>query len=411
MPFATLNSSSGDLNLKAFPDSQGISPSFFQGQTREGVDSMSNAMSMSKSRWKGALLATVAASVLTPLAAHAQSMTVGITTNPLGGGTSPNVYSGLSNVYIDPYDKDTLYVYATVTGTAAPSASYVDGLNYLYYNINGVETGTAGLGSITSAVPSTLFGGGSFNQTSGNTSPGAGAQGGAIGTLSTTPSVVVGSTTTIGSIAKPRSAGDVYVSSTTNSGSNIVVNGDSVSFLVETLTYTPNTTAVNANPSKVGAANSVAFNVSIPSVASYGPYTGANYFVGLPSTPAVGSSPGTSNTSTGYSAAATGVTLTNALVGDVNLDGTVNGVDLSLVATKFNTNNTGGYIAGDLNEDGVVNGIDFSDVATNFNTQLGPAPSGSAGPTSLVGGSVPEPASLGLLSFAAVGLLRRRRMA
>jgi len=370
---------------------------------------------MSKSRWKGALLATVAASVLTPLAAHAQSMTVGITTNPMGGGTSPNDYSGQSNVYIDPYSKDTLYVYATVTGTAAPSASYVDGLNYLYFNVNAAATGATGLGSITSATPSSLFGGGSFNQVSGNTSPGAGAQGGLISTTAytSTPSIAVGSTSVMGNIAKPRSAGNVYVSSTTGSGSNIVVNGDSVSFLVETLTYTPNSSVINTSPSTTsapGATNSVAFNISIPSVSALGPYTGANYFVGLPSTPAVGTSPGASNTSTGYTAAATGVTLTNALPGDASLDGTVNFTDFSTLLQHYNQSVTGGFTQADFNDDGAVNFTDFSDILQNYGKTLGPAPSGAASPTASVGGSaVPEPTSLCLLAVVGAGALARRR--
>ncbi len=375
---------------------------------------MSNAMSMSKSRWKGALLATVAASVLTPLAAHAQSMTVGITTNPMGGGTSPNDYSGMSNVYIDPYSRDTLYVYATVTGTAAPSASYVDGLNYLYFNVNAAATGVTGLGSITSATPSALFGGGSFNQTTGNTSPGAGAQGGLISTTAytSTPSVAVGSTTTIGSMAKPRSAGDIYVSSPTGSGSNIVVNGNSVSFLVETLTYTPSTAAVLANQSTVAAPNSVSFNVSIPSVSSFGPYVGANYFVGLPSTPAVGTSPGASNTSTGYSAAASSVKLTDALLGDANLDGTVNSTDLQAVLINFNKTDSS-FNDGNFNSstDTKIDSSDLQDILINFNKTLGPVPSGAASPSASVGGAVPEPTSLALIAVGAVGLLSRRKRA
>jgi len=371
---------------------------------------MSNAMSRSKSRWKGALLAAAATAVVSPLAAKAQSMQVGLYANPLGGVTSPNKYSGESNVYIDPYDTDTLYVYATVTGTAAPSASYVDGLDYLYYNVNAAASGPAGVtGSITAAVPSTLFGGGNFSQTTGN--PGAGAQGGLISAITTTPSIVLGSNSSIGSIAKPRSAGDVFVSSATNSGSNIVVSGDSVSFLVETLTYTPTSATIVAHPSTPAAPNSLAFNVSIPSLSGYGPYTADNYFVGLPSLPS--GSPGATNTSSGYTASPSNVKLTNALPGDANLDGTVNFTDFGTLLQNYNKAVTGGWTSADFNDDGVVNFTDFGSILQNYNLSLGAAPSGLASDTAQIAGSssVPEPASLGLLTaLGAATLVRRRRV-
>jgi len=170
---------------------------------------MSNAMSVSKSRWKGALLTGAALAAITPLAAKAQSFSVGIYANPLGGGTSPNVYSGSSNVYIDPYDTDTLYVYGTVAGTAAPSASYVDGLAYTYFNVNAVASGAAGVtGSITAATPTTQFNAGNFP--SGGTQTGNGAQNGSIGAISTTPGIVVGSGSTLTAIAKARSDSDYF---------------------------------------------------------------------------------------------------------------------------------------------------------------------------------------------------------
>jgi hypothetical protein len=373
---------------------------------------MSNAMSRSKSRWKGALLAAAATAVISPLAAKAQSMQVGLYANPLSG-TSPNVYSGKNNVYIDPYDTDTLYVYATVTGTAAPSASYVDGLEYLYYNVNAAATGTAGVtGSITAAVPGSLFGGGNFSQTTGN--PGAGAQGGLISSITTTPSIVLGSNSSMGSIAKPRSAGDVYVSAAANSGSNIIVNGDSVSFLVETLTYTPNSAAVLAHPTVPGALNSVAFNVSIPSLAGYGTdYTAANYFVGLPSVPS--GSPGGTNTSSGYTASPSNVTLTNALPGDVNLDGIVNIADYNVLNGNFGSTAKTGWTNGDLDDNGIVNIADYNILNGNFGANLGVSPSGLAGATALIapGGassSVPEPtAGLLLIGGGVASVLRRRK--
>jgi len=351
---------------------------------------MSNAMSRSKSRWKGALLATVATAAITPLAAKAQSLTVGITTNPLGSGPQ-------HSVYIDPYDTDKLYVYATVTGTQAPSATYVDGLDYLYYNVNATVTGAAGLGSITSG---TLGSGFTANGAQvGNTSSG-------------TPAV--GSTTDLTQIAKPRASSNLYVSSTTNSGSNIIVSGNSVSFLVETLTYTPSAAAVLAHASVPGAPNSVAFSVSLPPVGTIGgaQYVPDNYFVGMPTTPGVGQSPSAFNTSTGYVAAASSATLTNALPGDVNLDGIVNIADFNILGANFGTS-ISGWTNGDLDNNGIVNIADFNVLGANFGNQLGAPPSLlTADPTAQIGsggGSVPEPTSGLLLAGASLATLLRRK--
>jgi hypothetical protein len=388
---------------------------------------MSNAMSRSKSRWKAGLLAGATIAVISPLAANAQSMTVGLYANPLGGGTSPNVYSGTNNVYIDPFDTDTLYVYGTVMGTQAPSATYVDGFNYAYFNVNAITSGTASsLGSITAAIPTSMFGGGNFNGTSGN--PLAGAQTGTVvpGVYNSAGGVVVGSATDITQVAKPRSAGDIFVSSTVNSGSNIVVSGNSVSFLLETLTYTPNQNssagAFSSTPGAGGTINKVAFNVSTPSAAilAAGNYQGSNYFVGLPTTPALGVSPGLSNTSQGYSAVSTSTTLTAAEAGDANLDGIVNGSDVALLAPRFNLATTG-YHNGDFNNDGIVNGSDVALLAPNFNLAIGPSPTGVVSDVPLTAqdsallaeystAAVPEPASMTLFALGAFGVLARRRV-
>jgi len=378
---------------------------------------MSNAMSRSKSRWKGALLATIAGAVVTPLAAHAQSMTVGIYTNPIGSGLPQH------NVYIDPFDTDTLYVYATVTGASAPSASYVDGLEYLYYNVNAaVTSGTTGLGTISSATLNSNFSGGGFSN---DNSPGAGAQVGNLstGTITATPSIILGDSSVLPNMAKPRTSDDGIFSSGSNSGNNVIVNGNSVSFLVETLTYTPNSTAVLAHASTPAVPNSVSFNVSIPSLASQ--YAPANYFVGVPSTPTPGTSPGaayTFQTSTGSS---TKVTLTDALPGDANLDGTVNFTDLGVVLQDYTLPLTT-WAKGNFVGTGTVNFTDLGDILQNYTLSLGAAPSSLAVPETVLDdpravallqsygfnltlAPVPEPASLALLAMGSIAVLGRRR--
>jgi hypothetical protein len=54
------------------------------------------------------------------------------------------------------------------------------------------------------------------------------------------------------------------------------------------------------------------------------------------------------------------------LIGDVNLDGEVNGTDFGFVAAYFGMHVTDGWAEADFNYDGVVNGTDFSLLAGNF---------------------------------------------
>ena len=79
--------------------------------------------------------------------------------------------------------------------------------------------------------------------------------------------------------------------------------------------------------------------------------------------------------------------------GDFNLDGTVNGTDLSIMNGNFGT--AGGYAAGNANADSTINGTDLSILAAAFGNTATAA--------------IPEPASLALLLTGAAALLRKRR--
>jgi hypothetical protein len=101
------------------------------------------------------------------------------------------------------------------------------------------------------------------------------------------------------------------------------------------------------------------------------------------------------------------------LLGDANLDGAVNGSDFAILATNFNKA-VSGWDQGDFNYDGAANGSDFASLASNFNKGASQAADSSAGVSSsaVAGGlqvSVPEPASVGLLTMGAIGMLARRR--
>jgi hypothetical protein len=125
--------------------------------------------------------------------------------------------------------------------------------------------------------------------------------------------------------------------------------------------------------------------------------------------------------------AGTGVTFTNALQGDANGDGIVNGADLAEVTGHFNaTGQT--WATGDFNGDGIVNGADLAFVTSNFNFTQTSNPLAvvaqiqslasedndlvaidaalAANPTI---SAVPEPTSLALLAIGGAALLGRRR--
>jgi MYXO-CTERM domain-containing protein len=102
------------------------------------------------------------------------------------------------------------------------------------------------------------------------------------------------------------------------------------------------------------------------------------------------------------------------LIGDADLNGTVNGIDFGILAANFNKAVTG-WDKGDFDYNNIVNGIDFTHLAANFNK----AASGAADPQwqALVAfaeqnglmADVPEPMAAGLAAMGAAGLLMRRR--
>ena len=85
------------------------------------------------------------------------------------------------------------------------------------------------------------------------------------------------------------------------------------------------------------------------------------------------------------------------LPGDLNHDGVVNGLDLSVVATNWLK--MGSDVPGDANHDGVVNGLDFSLIASNWDASLSSGSNSSAM-------QVPEPSTVGLIIIGAALLLR-----
>jgi hypothetical protein len=91
------------------------------------------------------------------------------------------------------------------------------------------------------------------------------------------------------------------------------------------------------------------------------------------------------------------VELRGTFVGDANLDGQVNAVDLNVLALSWGADNATSWSQGDFNGDDIVNAIDLNDLALNWRngaTQASP---------------VPERSSIGLVAMAGLVMFVRCR--
>jgi hypothetical protein len=98
------------------------------------------------------------------------------------------------------------------------------------------------------------------------------------------------------------------------------------------------------------------------------------------------------------------------LIGDADLNHTVNGIDFGILAANFNKTVTG-WDKGDFDYNNIVNGIDFTALAANFNKAANNADTTALEAFAAANGllqDVPEPAALTLIALPALALLRRR---
>jgi autotransporter-associated beta strand protein len=100
------------------------------------------------------------------------------------------------------------------------------------------------------------------------------------------------------------------------------------------------------------------------------------------------------------------------LLGDVDLNKIVNGVDFGILAANFNKG-VSRWDQGDFNYDGIVNGVDFGALAANFNKGAAGADAWAAveafAAANGLMADVPEPASIGLMAIGIGALASRRR--
>jgi hypothetical protein len=112
------------------------------------------------------------------------------------------------------------------------------------------------------------------------------------------------------------------------------------------------------------------------------------------------------------------IELKYTLLGDANLDGTVNGADFSILAANFGQGYTN-WDQGDFLYTSAVNGADFTALAHNFGqgdnraaVAVSSADWAAVDAFAAANGlsaTVPEPASIGLVAIGVLPLLRRRR--
>ncbi len=409
---------------------------------------MSRQLSRLRSRRAALITAAVgAASVLVPSLGRA-AMTVSLSAAPLG---TAGTFTSSSFLTRDANSTDVpIYVYATVTGantvttgsgttaTAPVTTGDFDGLQYLYYNIlnSGANELAGGLDTVNVPVLNATLGFGATGpDISGNSSGGA-----QVGKVQNIPNGVSlganASSVAMTDYAKPRAAQPVWDNNYTfnqstgmytyrNDGTNIIVNGNSVSFLVETLNFKP--TAFNASTptSRV----QTTFTVQVPTLTGVA-YAGTNYFLDSNTSGPATAGSLAAVTKTAYTAGS-GVTVVDSLSADANGDGRVDGSDLAIVLGHFGVT-TPLVSNGNFNAttDPVVDGSDLALVLGNFGENLSPVTPGSATNSVFADAAlfadpaavnllksygftpvaaVPEPGSIALIAAVGAASVARRR--
>jgi hypothetical protein len=381
---------------------------------------MFRSMLAGKSRRKAAILGGALVGVLTPLAAQA-SLSISLQLAPGSAGATQTVK------YLTPLNTGAdvpVYVYATVTGSnSVTGGTSFQGIDYAYYNVNFANVQTAINATLDSGTTGfTVDGSYAFNA--------SGSQQGS--TANTGSGILVGSTTALTDIAKPRTNATVniggnYVASPiwnnmgTTSDSYVSASGTAVSFLVETLEVKPG--AFHASTTAANGQNYTKFTASVPNVSGIAgaEYAGANWYQDSTTTNiASGTSVGGFNNGA-YTASTRFMTFEDTLNGDADGNGAVNISDFNILAAHFGNSTGQNWGTGDFDGNGAVNISDFNLLAANFGSGItGIIPTDMQAMTAFAishndlaafdaAVGVPEPTSLGILALGGISLLARRR--
>ena len=323
------------------------------------------------------------------------------TLNVVKEGTGTEIFTA-ANVFVGTTTVTGGTLTLAPTGSVISSAIYVS--NGAIFNLNGTVPGTAilndsgttniGAGS-TGAIQSLTLGG--VNITSGGSVVLANPSAHVNRTLLTTAGLLLGGTTS------------AWLGRLDLGGNDMVVQTGSLTNITNQIKQGYNLGGWNGSngiESSVAAAN-LTHLTAIGSIQNSvdGSSTGAVLY----------GSGTTLGTFDGTSPADADVLVKYTYVGDANLDGKVDASDYSRIDYGY-LNHVTGWYNGDFNYDGVVNGSDYTLIDNAFNTQGAILSNQIAGPNASITSeiaaatSVPEPAAVGVLGFAMIGALRRRRV-
>ncbi|MDB5325597.1 MAG: autotransporter-associated beta strand repeat family protein [Phycisphaerales bacterium] len=337
-----------------------------------------------------------------------------------------------SKVVLEVNDVSDLSVGMTVTGTGIaagttikaivpPSFSNIGGTSSVGpYQIILSAASTTTAGTFV-AVPDLVFGGQNRTLTLTGTSTAANALG---GSLSNSASGGTLGVTKTGTGTWALGGTNTYTGATTVSAGTLAVSAPSAISSASLVTVGGGATAAAYKIGWNGVSTSA--TIPLPTLSTNGRFdigigrvvlTGTTAaiiqaLVGNGSTGSVFTSSADLSHNIGYGDVGSGgITVRYTLLGDANLDGSVNFNDFLVLQNNFNQ--PGIFVQGDFNYDGVVNFNDFLVLQNNFNQSVsGVAPGVSKAEIAAMtafASSVPEPTSLAVLGLGAAAMLRRRR--